>query len=315
MENLGDGVFASIDTSKGVIVVKLEYEKAPLTVTNFVALAEGKMDAAGGKPFYDGQVFHRVINDFMIQGGDPTGTGSGGPGYRFPDEIDLSLRHDGAGVLSMANAGPGTNGSQFFITHKETPWLDGKHTVFGRVVQGQDVVNAIAQGDKINSIKIIRNGPAAEAFTADQAKFDSLREKIAEKLEKQREEERGAAISTIERNFPKAKKSESGIYYTITKEGGGPKPSRGQTVSVNYKLTLLSGDVIDESASRGEPFSFQAGSGGVIPGWEESVMDMKAGEKRTVVIPPELGYGEAGAQGVIPPNSYLVFDIELLPIK
>jgi peptidylprolyl isomerase len=164
-----------MDTTRGLIVLKLEYAKTPLTVSNFVALAEGKMDAANGKPFYDGLKFHRVISDFMIQGGDPLGNGTGGPGYRFRDEFDPGLRHDGPGVLSMANSGPNTNGSQFFITHTATPWLDGKHSVFGRVVRGQDVVDAVRQGDTINSVKIVRNGEAARAFQPNQASFDALR--------------------------------------------------------------------------------------------------------------------------------------------
>jgi peptidylprolyl isomerase len=171
----GDGLFARIETDRGIIVVQLEYEKTPLTVCNFVSLSEGTMNAAKGKHFYDGLKFHRVIEDFMIQGGDPEGRGSGGPGYKFRDEFDPSLKHDKAGTLSMANAGPGTNGSQFFITHVATPWLDGKHSVFGHVVEGQDVVNAIKQGDAIKSVKIIRNGAKAAQFTGGQAAFDAMR--------------------------------------------------------------------------------------------------------------------------------------------
>jgi len=171
---LGDGLFARINTNRGDIVIRLEFQRTPLTVCNFVALAEGKMSAAAGKPYYDGLLFHRVIADFMIQGGDPLGNGRGGPPYRFRDEIVGALKHDGPGVLSMANAGPNTNGSQFFITHKATPWLDGKHTVFGKVIDGQKVVDSIRQGDKINSITIIRNGQAAGDFKADQAAFDAL---------------------------------------------------------------------------------------------------------------------------------------------
>jgi len=180
---LQDGLYAEFDTTKGKIVVKLEFEKTPLTVANFVGLAEGTKNYSkdgsapkpqNGAPFYDGIVFHRVIKGFMIQGGDPTGTGRGGPGYRFKDEIDPSLKHNRAGILSMANAGPATNGSQFFITHVATPHLDGRHAVFGHVVEGQSVVDAIGQGDKINKLKIIRVGDKAKAFKGDQADFEKF---------------------------------------------------------------------------------------------------------------------------------------------
>jgi cyclophilin family peptidyl-prolyl cis-trans isomerase len=182
---LNDGVYAEIDTVKGKILLQLEYEKTPLTVANFVGLAEGtkhydptgNSPKAQNKPFYDGLTFHRCIPGFMIQGGDPQGVGSGGPGYRFQDEIDPSLRHDRAGILSMANAGPGTNGSQFFITHGPTPHLNGKHTVFGHVVQGQDIVMRISNGDKINSVKILRVGDKAKAFKGDQADFEKFSKK------------------------------------------------------------------------------------------------------------------------------------------
>lgn len=168
-DKYGEGLFAKINTTKGSIVVKLEFEKVPLTVANFVGLAEGKIKntaKAEGEPYYNGIVFHRVIENFMIQGGDPSGSGSGGPGYQFKDEFDTSLKHDRAGTLSMANAGPGTNGSQFFITHKPTSWLDGKHSVFGYVVDGQGTVDLIQKGDFIKNIEIIRNGKAAKKFDA-----------------------------------------------------------------------------------------------------------------------------------------------------
>jgi peptidylprolyl isomerase len=325
---LGDGVFARVNTAKGDIYIKLEYEKAPLTVTNFAALAEGTMDAARGKPFYDGLVFHRVISrangdeqDFMIQGGDPQGNGSGGPGYKFPDEFDPSLTHKRAGTLSMANSGPGTNGSQFFITVKDTPWLDGKHTVFGYVVKGQDVVNKITQGDAINSITIIRNGENAKAFKADQQSFNELLSTVAARATAKLAARRDTVLAEIKKKLPNARQTASGIFSVITKEGGAAKPVKGQTASVNYKLSLLDGQVIDASELHGGPLEFSVGKGQLIPGWEEAVMDMKKGEKRTAAIPPELAYGERGVQDpntgavLIPPNTYLIFDLELVDIK
>ena len=174
-KKLPEGLYAKIETSKGDILIFLEYKKTPLTVTNFAGLAEGTIKSTRREaPFYDGLIFHRVIDNFMIQGGCPLGTGTGGPGYKFPDEFDPSLKHSGPGILSMANSGPGTNGSQFFITHVPTPWLDGKHTVFGHVVEGQDVVDSIVQGDLINHIKVIRVGEDAEKFVADQESLKKL---------------------------------------------------------------------------------------------------------------------------------------------
>jgi peptidylprolyl isomerase len=309
---LGNGLFARISTNRGDIVLRLEFEKTPLTVCNFVALAEGKMSVARGKPFYDGLIFHRVIPNFMIQGGDPQGSGRGGPGYRFPDEFDPGLKHDGPGVLSMANAGPGTNGSQFFITHTATPWLDNMHTVFGRVVEGQQTVNAIRQGDRIIKITIIRNGPAANAFRADQAAFDDLVRKATSRSRLQR----NADIASINTRYPDAVQTASGIRYIIQKEGTGPKPSAGETVRVNYKGSLLSGRVFDSSDILGRPLEFRAGTGEVIPGWDEPIMDMKTGEKRLAIIPPELAYGDQEiGNGVIPANSFLIFEMELLSIR
>jgi peptidylprolyl isomerase len=313
---LGDGLFARITTAKGDIVVRLEYQKTPLTVCNFVALAEGKMTTAGGKPFYNGLTFHRVIADFMIQGGDPVGNGSGGPGYKFPDEFDPSLRHNGPGVLSMANAGPGTNGSQFFITHVATPHLDDHHTVFGRVVEGQAVVDAIRQGDRIERVAIIRNGPQANAFKADQAAFDALLRNAgaanASRLSSQKE----AALAEIAKKYPGAVTTASGLKYIVQKPGSGTKPTAGKTVAARYKGMLLSGQVFDNSDVHGGTVDFQVGVRRLIPGMDEAFLDMAPGEKRIVIIPPELAYGERGAgNGAIPPNSFLVFEMELVRVK
>jgi len=314
-EALGEGLFARINTSRGDIVLNLEFQRTPLTVINFVALAEGTMAAAGGRPFYDGLIFHRVIADFMIQGGCPQGTGTGGPGYRFPDEIVPELRHDGPGVLSMANAGPGTNGSQFFITHVPTPWLDGRHTVFGRVVQGQNVVDAVQQGDRINTVRIIRNGAPANEFRADQAAFDAaLAAMTAEATERARAQ-READLARIQEMHPNAATTPSGIRFLVEREGTGIRPATGQTVQVNYVGAFLSGEVFDSSEFHGRPIEFPAGIGRVIRGWDEMVLDMRVGERRVAVIPPELAYGEEGAGGVIPPNAFLVFEMELVSVR
>ena len=309
-----DGVFAIMETSKGEIVFELHYKDTPLTVTNFVGLAEGTLDATKGKPFYDGLKFHRVISDFMIQGGDPKGNGTGGPGYRFEDEIVESLKHDGPGVLSMANAGAGTNGSQFFITHVETPWLDGKHTVFGRVLEGQDVVNKIVQGDKINKVTIVRQGDEASKFTATQADFDGLRAKVAKENAEKKAKEQEAIIASIEAAFPDATKTADGIYYKVTKEGSGVACGSGKNVAVHYTGYFLDGQVFDSSQGRGT-LDFKTGAHQMIPGFDVMVQEMKVGEKRTVVLPPSMAYGDAGAGGVIPGGAYIAFDIELVKIK
>lgn len=309
---LKDGIYAKINTDKGDILLELEYKRCPMTVCNFVGLAEGTLNRKEkGKPFYDGLKFHRVINDFMIQGGCPRGDGTGGPGYKFPDEFHPELKHTGSGILSMANAGPGTNGSQFFITHVETPWLDGKHTVFGHVVEGQDVVNKIAQNDKINSVKIIRVGEDAEKFDASEENF----EKLVSESQKRAAELRAAAHKKveeeIERRYPDAIKTNTGLRYIVLKEGTGTDtPKYGRPVTVHYQGQLLNGKIFDSSLIRREPAVFAVGQ--VIEGWNEALMTMKKGEKRTLIIPPDLGYGDYGYPGVIPPDSYLIFDVELL---
>jgi len=308
-----DGLYAKFNTSKGNILVALEFEKTPGTVGNFVALAEGNMENSAkpqGNPYYDGLKFHRVIADFMIQGGCPQGTGTGNPGYKFDDEFHPDLKHDGPGILSMANAGPGTNGSQFFITHVATPWLDGNHTVFGKVQEGQDVVDAIAQDDTIDSLEIIRVGAAAEAFNAIEAfrVFEGAREKrIAE--------EKAAKEAELDKLAAGFEKTESGLRYQIIQKGDGTKAEKGKNVSVHYKGQLTDGTVFDSSYKRNQPIDFALGVGQVIPGWDEGVQLLKVGDKARFVIPSDLAYGSRGAGGVIPPNATLIFDVELMNVK
>ncbi|WP_293911273.1 peptidylprolyl isomerase [Sphaerochaeta sp. UBA5836] len=311
-KNLADGVYAVLHTNKGDITLLLEHTKTPMTVANFVGLAEGTLNVHGNnKPFYSNIKFHRVIENFMIQGGCPKGTGTGGPGYTFPDEIEESLKHTGPGILSMANAGPGTNGSQFFITHVATPWLDGKHSVFGHVVEGLDVVNSIVQGDSIKTVEIVRKGADAEAFVVSRENFTQYVLAAEEKNNKREALEKARLEEELKNRWPDAIKTPSGLRYVVTKAGEGKKkPVHGQKVTVHYTGSLLDGRVFDSSVRRGTPAQFAIGE--VIEGWNEALKTMSAGEKRTLVIPPDLGYGTMGYPGVIPPNSYLVFDVELI---
>ena len=311
-----DGVFAIMETSKGSIVLELFYKQTPLTVTNFVGLAEGTLDAHKGKKFYDGLTFHRVIADFMIQGGDPEGTGRGGPGYRFADEFDPSLNFDKPGYLAMANAGPGTNGSQFFITHVPTDWLNQKHTIFGKVVNedSQKVVNAVQQGDKIVKVTIVRQGDDAKKFTATQADFDREAKEVSARNAEKAKLAAAAKIKEVEEKFPGFSTDSNGIYYKTTKEGGGNKIGTGRLVAVEYKGYFVNGQVFDQSKGRG-PLEFTTAGGQMIPGFDIMVQDMKLGEKRTIVLPPSRAYGENGIPGVIPGGSYLAFDIELTKVK
>ena len=313
--NLTDGIYADIQTNKGDMILKLTYEETPLTVSNFIALAEGNHPLASeefkNKPYYNGIKFHRVIDNFMIQGGDPTGTGSGGPGYSFEDEFVDSLKHDGAGILSMANSGPNTNGSQFFITHLETPWLDGKHSVFGKVTIGQDIVDKIEQNDLINKLEIIRIGETAKDFDAPTVFNEYL------ELKKKANEEKLEAQKEDLKNLTKGMKStDSGISYKITKKGTGENAKDNDNVKVHYTLKLIDGSEVDSSLSRGEPIEFTLGVGQVIPGWDEGIKLLNKGASCTLVIPPNLAYGEAGAgNGVIPSNATLIFDVTLVDIN
>lgn len=332
--NLPEGLYAEIETSKGTIVAQLEYTKTPVTVANFVSLAEGNNNFVDAKykdkPFYDGLTFHRVINDFMIQGGDPEGNGNGGPGYKFNDEIVPELKHDKAGILSMANAGPSTNGSQFFITHNATPHLDGMHTVFGHVIEGQDVVNKIVQGDKINKIKIIRSGNEAKKFDAPKVFKEGLENNQKKQAEMQASVEKAVAETSLRIADAKAKatKTASGLGVFVFEKGTGEKPKAGEEVKVDYAGYFEDGRLFDtgiediankfnafdaqrKAMNQYGPIPFQYGSKtGLIPGFIEGIENLKYGDKAFIFIPSHLAYGERGS-GPIPPNTDLIFEIHL----
>ncbi len=310
MEN---GIYAKFNTSKGSILVKLTHDLTPGTVGNFVALAEGNMEnkvKPQGVKYYDGLSFHRVIPDFMIQGGCPKGTGTGDPGYKFDDEFHPSLKHDRPGVLSMANAGPGTNGSQFFITHVPTSWLDNKHTVFGHVIEGQEVVDAVAQGDQLETLEIIRVGEEAQNWNAIEA-FIGLRG-ARMKREAALKAEAEAKMEQLAAGF---EKTESGLRYQFIQRGSGKKAENGKTVAVHYEGSLENGKVFDSSYPRKKPIEFRLGQGQVIEGWDEGIALLQVGDKARFVIPSDLAYGSSGAGGVIPPHATLIFDVELMDVK
>lgn len=326
--NLNDGLYAQMETSKGAMTIELFVEDAPLTVANFVGLAEGSKENSAkplGTPYYDGIIFHRVIKDFMIQGGDPDGKGTGGPGYNFEDEFFSDKKHDKKGMLSMANAGPGTNGSQFFITEVPTPWLDGRHTVFGQVISGLEVIDAIAAVEKgaqdrpkedivIESVHIIKKGDKYKNYNggkefekaqlAHQAKLDELKEKEDELNSKEVQRQKDLTA--------KAQKTASGLMYYIEEEGTGELPKHGDDLSIHYTLRLSNGEKLDSSYDRNQPLVAKVGVTNLIQGWMEALTLFKRGSKVFLIIPSDLGYGPQGAGGVIPPNATLYFDMEIL---
>jgi cyclophilin family peptidyl-prolyl cis-trans isomerase len=312
-----EGLYAEMLTNKGKIVLNLEFEKCPMTVANFVGLAEGKIPNKEKKnetPYYDGLKFHRVIDNFMVQGGCPKGSGIGGPGYNFPDEFHPDLKHKSAGILSMANAGPGTNGSQFFITHIATDWLDNKHTVFGHVIDGMDIVNSIQQDDILEKITLNRVGELANKFDAPTIFANEVKNFENNQQEKHKKEAK-KVLDQIKEKYPNARTTESGLVIANEIKGEGINALIGKVVSVHYTGRLMDGTVFDSSVDRGEPIDFTLGEGMVIKGWDEGIAELKVGGKATFLIPHHLAYGENGHPPVIPAKATLEFDVELIDVK
>ena len=331
-------MFALIDTNKGTIKTELYFQLTPVTVANFISLAEGEnkevSDQYKGKKYYNGITFHRVIPDFMIQGGDPTGTGSGSPGYNFKDEFVDELKHDSAGILSMANAGPGTNGSQFFITHKETPWLDGAHTVFGNVVEGQDIVDKIEQGDSIINIEIIRQGNSAKKFNAPKIFTNHFKEEEKRKKEKEKALEKlKKDVSKIHSDLKeKSTETETGLKFFINEKGDGDMVDENKVILTHYAVYFEDGNLLDTSILEiAEKFNMfdnrRAQAGGYSPieakvgakdmmiqGFKEGLKLLKTGDKATLFLPYYLAYGETESRG-IPAKSNLIFEVEIVDQK
>ncbi|TYP98247.1 cyclophilin family peptidyl-prolyl cis-trans isomerase [Tenacibaculum adriaticum] len=322
--DLGNGLYADIQTNRGDILVKLHDVEVPMTVANFVSLAEGDnpklADSLQGKPFYDGTKFHRVIKNFMIQGGDPTGTGRGNAGYQFDDEFPLNnegkliYKHDGAGVLSMANSGPSTNSSQFFITHKETPWLDGKHSVFGKVHLGQSVVDSIRQNDYIKKVAIIRIGDEAENFDAPSVFLKEIANSKERKIEREKKLEIAKELFKQKMGIDNAIKTNSGLKILQLQKGEGKKVNPALPTTVHYTLYDTNGNKINSSIDKGEPFTFTLNKDPLIAGWKEGAKMMREGEKSRLFIPSYLGYGSIGRPPLIEPNTELIFEIEVIKV-
>jgi len=313
---LENGLYAKIITEKGVIVAELFPDKAPLTVMNFVGLAEGKLDFASRKgAFYRGLTFHRVIKKFMIQGGDPEGNGAGGPGYTFPDETDNGLVFDSPGILAMANAGPDTNGSQFFITHAPAEHLNWMHSIFGRVVRGQDIVDSIEEGDIIKRLTILRVGPEAQKYEASSSAFRKIEKTLLAERSAAKEERDRDVLNKIANRWPEAvpavRDDKTGIFKIIEAEGAGGEPTVGTRVSIHYIGTLLEETPFDSSRDQNETMKLAVGSDQFLSGWFAPIMGMKKGERSIVIIPPERGY-DLWRNGPLPSHSWLVFDVEVL---
>lgn len=329
-----DGIYAELYTNKGLIVLSLAYDKTPMTVANFVGLAEGtiKNDVFPAKvPYFNGTRFHRIVPGHVIQAGIPNTDGTAQLGYMIPNEIHPGLSHDRAGVLGMANRGPHTNGSQFYITLGDRSYLDGDYTVFGEVIAGMDVVLAIVQDDVINEVKIVRSGDTAGGFRADTESFQNLVVQVQKKVEDQEKSKKAQESAIVREKWPDAVETDTGLKYVIAKEGKGRVPDPGSKLRLRYTGEILggiaffsTGDGQPDEEPPAEDFVFVIGESGIHSGFDQSVARMRLGEKRIIIVPSRLGYGTGGFYArekkgkkrfVISPKSTLVYEIEVLEVR
>ena len=329
-----DGLYAELTTNKGPIVLRLEFEKTPMAVANFVGLAEGVIRNAAlpeGRPYFDGTKWHRVVAGHVIQCGMPKDGKEQGPGYQFPNEISPGLNHGRAGMVGMANAGPHTNGSQWYITLADRSYLDGNYTVFGAVIEGLDVVSATVQNDIVERVKIVRVGRAAKAFRPTTGSFLKMVDEAKARIKEAAEKKKAAEEEMVAGKWPNAVAAENGLKYVILKEGKGPIPAPGARLKVAYSGKDLYGLSFFSTAADGtpypggspEPFVFEAGKTRINSGFDAAVVRMKKGEKRLVIVPAEIGYRSNGFYAkqrpnekrfVIPPETRLIYEVELLDI-
>jgi len=329
------GLYGEIHTPKGMIVIRLEFERTPMTVANFVGLAEGTVENAVfplGRRFFDGSTFHRVVAGHVIQGGSPAVEDAEGSGKPIPNEIDTTLSHRLPGTVGMASSGPHTATSQFYITLGDRAYLDGNYVLFGEVVRGMEVVDAIVRDDAIDSVRIVRVGERAAAFRPTTASWQELVDAVRERVTAQEERRRIAEAEHVRRNWPNAVATDSGWRYAVLQPGTGGLPFAGDTLTVRYTGHTVGGLRFQSSGESGQPdwpvpgadrgntFRYVVGTSELTPGLDQAIAQMKAGERRVVIVPAAMAYGISGYYApsvpgqrrfVISPHTLLIYEIEV----
>ena len=304
---LDDGLYARIVTDEGRVLVRLHEERAPLPVAAFVGLAEG---ALGPAQFYDGSIFE-IASEQLVMAGGVRGRAVAAPDWEIPDQFHPDLRHDRPGVVSLLTETPHTGNSRFVITRRAAPELDDVYPVFGEVIDGQDVVDALRRGQILKRIRIVRVGPAARAYRVDGPGLADLRSQVAEELLRAVLKRHEEVLDEFRGRWPDAAATESGLLYVVHREGDGPTPDFGAKVLLRYTGSLADGTQFGTSGL--EPMEFTIGA--VVKGLEEMLLEMRRGGSRTVLIPPDLGYGAMGVPGTVPPRAFLIFDVELVDFR